>query len=178
MTRQAGPDLIPCRMVPGGVRRAAGVSLALLAMASLGEPAVAEEVAVVGGGPIHLRKRTPRVLQDTTAVARIEAGYRVHPRGVARLRIEGLDAEGLNLFCDLVAEVDLGPAYGVQGFAGLSYSDGSGAGNHVGLGAFVRREMSPSVALRADGFAAGVIRTDFAGIGIGVVGGVEWRPRR
>ncbi len=142
------------------------MSLALSIVAAFGAPAMADEVAVVGGGPIHLRKRTPRLLQDTVAVGRVEAGYRVHPRGVARVRLEGLAAEGLNLFCDLVAEVELGPAYGLQGFAGLSYSEAAGAGNHVGIGAFVRREMSPSLALRADSFAAGVIRTDFAGVGI------------
>lgn len=147
-------------------------------VATLPVAAEAEEVVVIGAGPVHLRKRTPRVLEDTTAMGRIEAGYRVHPRGVARVRVEGLTAEGINLFCDLVAELELGRMYGLQGFAGVSYSDQSGAGSHTGVGGFVRHDLNRAVALRLDAFAAGVIRTDFSGVGVGLVGGVEWRPRR
>lgn len=165
-------------MSRGAGRRGAWVACALAIGATLPVAADAEEVVVIGAGPVHLRKRTPRVLEDTTAMARIEAGYRVHPRGVARVRIEGLTAEGINLFCDLVAELQLGRSYGVQGFSGVSFSDASGAGSHTGVGAFVRHELDPAVALRVDAFAAGVIRTDFSGVGVGLVGGVEWRPRR
>jgi hypothetical protein len=127
----------------GAGRRAAWAAGALAIVPMYPFAAAAEEVAVLGAGPVHLRKRTPRILEDTTAMARIEAGYRLHPRGVARVRIAGLTAEGINLFCDLVAELEIGRGYGVVRGSGFHWRVVQRSGHSAGPGAPMPPQPAP-----------------------------------
>jgi hypothetical protein len=142
--------------------------------ASAGSP-----VLGVGAGAVQLTTISAKEHGGMQPLLRLDGGLRMSARSTARLRVEGFQADGLNLSFSLVAEWQTWDHLGMYAAAGLSHSNETRWGNNVVFGAFARLFPKAQFSPRIDAFAAVAVRNDFLSVTMGSTLGVDytWGPR-
>ena len=142
------------------------------------EPEIGKGVVGLGAGAAHMTTVAADAHDGIQPWGRADIGWGLTDKTVARFRVEGYRADGLNLTFSLVAEWQAWKHFGFYAAAGLSYGRDTRVGSNTVLGAFARflpdRRLSP----RIDAFGAAAIRNDFLSVGAGLTLGLDirWGP--
>lgn len=122
---------------------------------------------------MFLDKQAALPVTGLSGAAELSIGVRLHPRSLAKVKVLGFRANGINTVLALTGELDLiGNYAGVTGSAGFSLGADGRGGNYAGVGMFARIPLG-HFALRLDAVANTVSRTDFLGYGLQTTAGFE-----
>jgi len=138
--------------------------------ASAGEPVIG-----VGGGMVHLTNIATKSKDGFQPLLRVDAGWGLSTNTTAKLRVEGFEADGINLTFSLVAKWQTWKYLGLFAAAGLSHGGDTRWGNNTVFGFFVRLFPEHRVSVQVDAFGWAAVRNDFLSLGVGSTLGVNYR---